>query len=172
MHAVHTAPPRTLSSCIHAARDALVDALEDALDAAAVALTDRLVAHHACRACTRPGSYLRRTRVEREVTINTDRDDRLSVDRRGRGTERRRPEAAETLPAIARDRARARACEPWNKRAMLLSTSGSGRHGIGGERLASHLPQRELEGGSDRKATGRAQVCTNGSKGSRTLAGC
>ena len=28
MHAVHTAPPRTLSSCIHAARDALVDALK------------------------------------------------------------------------------------------------------------------------------------------------
>ena len=112
MHAVHTAPPRTLISCIHAARDALVDALEDALDAAAVALADRLVDHHACRACTRPGSYLRRTRVEREVTINTDRDDRLSVDRRGRGIERRRPEAAETLPAIAHDRAPARACEP------------------------------------------------------------
>ena len=89
----------------------LVDALEDALDADDVALADRLVAH-ACRACTRPGSYLRRTRVEREVTINTDRDDRLSVDRRGRGTERWRPEAAKTLPAIARDRARARACEP------------------------------------------------------------
>ena len=89
----------------------LVDALEDALDADDVALADRLVAH-ACRACTRPGSYLRRTRVEREVTINTDRDDRLSVDRRGRGIERRRPEAAETLPAIAHDRAPARACEP------------------------------------------------------------
>ena len=50
MHAVHTAPPCTLSSCIHAARDALVDALEDAFDA--VALADRLVAHHACRPCT------------------------------------------------------------------------------------------------------------------------
>ena len=47
MHAAHTAPPRTLSSCILAARDALVDALEDAFDADAVALADRLVAHHA-----------------------------------------------------------------------------------------------------------------------------
>ena len=35
-----------------AARDALVDALEDAFDANAVALADRLVAHHACRPCT------------------------------------------------------------------------------------------------------------------------
>ena len=52
MHAAHTAPPRTLSSCILAARDALVDALEDAFDADAVALADRLVAHHACRPCT------------------------------------------------------------------------------------------------------------------------
>ena len=92
---------------ILAARDALVDALEDALDAAAVALADRLVDHHACRACTRPGSYLRRTRVEREVTINTDRDDRLSVDRRGKGS---RATAAGGGRDAASDRTRPCAC--------------------------------------------------------------
>ena len=78
----------------------LVDALEDALDADDVALADRLVAH-ACRACTRPGSYLRRTRVEREVTINTDRDDRLSVDRRGKGSHTAAASPSGTLISIA-----------------------------------------------------------------------
>ena len=85
---------------------------QSAAGAATVALADRLVAHHARCACSRPDSYLRRTRVESEGTkIPTATTDCQSIDAE-RDLARRRLEAAETLPAIARDRAPARACKP------------------------------------------------------------
>ena len=80
---------------------------QSAAGAATVALADRLVAHHARCACSRPDSYLRRTRVESEGTKNTDRDDRLSVDRRGKGS---RTAAAGGGRDTASDRTRPCAC--------------------------------------------------------------
>ena len=44
-------------------------------------------------------------RIESKGTKNTDRDDRLSVDRRGRDIKQWRPEPAKTMHATARNRA-------------------------------------------------------------------
>ena len=74
---------------------------KSASGAATVALADRLVAHHARCACSRPDSYLRRTRVESEGTKNTDRDDRLlsRSTRKGisHGSDWRRPRHCQRL---------------------------------------------------------------------------
>ena len=139
-HAAHTAPPRLLSS---AARDALVDALNvppallpSPWPTGSSYTTHAVLVLDLTRTCDARESKARARKIPTATT------DCQSIDAE-RDLARQRLEAAETLPAIARDRAPARACKPYDKRAMLRRSSGSCRHDIGEERPVSHLPQRE-----------------------------
>ena len=126
-----------------AARDALVDALKvppallpSPWPTGSSHTTHVVLVLDPTRTCDARESKARARKIPTATT------DCQSIDAE-RDLARRRLEAAETLPAIARDRAPARACKPYDKRAMLRRSSGSCRHDIGEERPVSHLPQRE-----------------------------
>ena len=138
---------RTHNAAAHAqqrrSRRALVDALEEppALlpspwPTGSSYTTHAVLVLDLTRTCDARESKARARKIPTATT------DCQSIDAE-RDLARRRLEAAETLPAIARDRAPARACKPYDKRAMLRRSSGSCRHDIGEERPVSHLPQRE-----------------------------